>query len=175
MIEIRNTSAITKHPDHYLDASGNTSYFSYFGSEERALKAIESLKDCENCRNCSDCSGCSRCSGCLGCSDCSRLVNQTIDVWSASVPNLNQRVYEAVQGDGALNTSSWHSCETTHCWAGWIVTLAGQAGKALERQTSTEFAAMKIYHNSTGERISPVYFYFGNVEAMAKIKELAEK
>jgi len=91
------------------------------------------------------------------------------------VPNLNQRVYEAVQGDGALNMSSWHSCETTHCWAGWIVTLAGQAGKALERQTSTEFAAMKIYHNSTGERISPVYFYFGNVEAMAKIKELAEK
>ena len=70
--------------------------------------------------------------------------------------------------------NDWHSCETTHCWAGWITHLAGMPGKALEGQTSTEFAAMVIFHNSTGENINPGYFYLSNDEAMAKIKELAQ-
>ena len=69
----------------------------------------------------------------------------------------------------------WHTCETTHCWAGWINHLAGQAGMALESQTSPEFAAMTIYKNSTGEHINPGYFYLGNDEAREKIIELAEK
>jgi len=69
--------------------------------------------------------------------------------------------------------NNWHNkCGTTH-WSGWIVRLAGQNGKALERLTSTEFAAMKIYHNSTGDRINPGYFYLSNNDALAKIKELA--
>jgi len=95
------------------------------------------------------------------------------DPWKASVEDLNQKVYEAVQADGALEMGNWHSCDTTHCWAGWIVTLAGVLGKMLESRTSTEFAARVIYHNSTGENISPTNFCLGNKEAMAKIKELA--
>ena len=75
--------------------------------------------------------------------------------------------------DGALDMSDWHTCDTTHCWAGWIVTLAGSEGHELEKQTSTEFAAMMIFKESNGESISPVNFYLSNDKALEKINELA--
>jgi len=68
----------------------------------------------------------------------------------------------------------WHTCSTTHCWAGWIVTLAGVEGVKLEDKTSTLFAAMMIYKESNnGESISPCNFFLSNDEARLKITELA--
>jgi len=71
--------------------------------------------------------------------------------------------------------NTWHTCDTTHCWAGWIVNLSGVDGKKLEQSTSTEFAAMQIFKESNGYAISPVNFYLSNSEAMEKIKEFASK
>jgi hypothetical protein len=68
----------------------------------------------------------------------------------------------------------WHKCEQTHCRAGWIVTLAGVEGRALEQFYNTELAAMLIYRESTGKRISPVRFYDSNEEALADMKRCAE-
>jgi hypothetical protein len=67
----------------------------------------------------------------------------------------------------------WHTCETTHCRAGWVVHLAGEAGYALERQTSALFAAMRIY-KASGYSISPVRFFDTNEKAMEDIRRLAE-
>jgi len=69
---------------------------------------------------------------------------------------------------------NWHTCDTTHCWAGWIVHLAGSEGYKLAETTSNEFAAMMIFKESNGKPISPVNFYLGNEEAKAKIDELAK-
>ena len=63
----------------------------------------------------------------------------------------------------------------THCRGGWIVTLAGEKGKALEDMTTTEFAAMQIYKASSPIRVSPVQFYETNEVAMADIKRCAEE
>lgn len=69
----------------------------------------------------------------------------------------------------------WHTCETTHCRAGWIVVLAGEEGKALEKETSTLFAAMHIYHKSSPTiNVSPVRFFETSEIAMADIKRCAE-
>ncbi|MGX1693177.1 pentapeptide repeat-containing protein [Brevundimonas naejangsanensis] len=38
----------------------------------------------------------------------------------------------ALADDGALNMGDWHTCETTHCIAGWAVHQAGPAGYLLE-------------------------------------------
>ena len=89
------------------------------------------------------------------------------------IENLNQKVSDATNEDESLKMSDWHTCNTTHCWAGWIVHLAGEAGYELARKTSDEFAGMMIYKESNGESISPVNFYLGNKEAKAKIDELA--
>jgi hypothetical protein len=69
--------------------------------------------------------------------------------------------------------SDWHTCNTTHCRGGWIVHLAGEAGKKLEAATSTLFAAMQIY-KASGYLISPVRFFDSNEKAMADIERLAD-
>jgi len=71
--------------------------------------------------------------------------------------------------------STWHTCDTTHCRAGWVEFLAGAEGKKLAEQTSTLFAAMQIYHKSCPDiPVSPVRFYETNEVAMADMKRCAE-
>lgn len=67
----------------------------------------------------------------------------------------------------------WHTCDTTHCRAGWVVHLAGEKGYALEKATSCEFAAMQIYKASSDIKISCAEYYRSNEEAMNNIKECA--
>ena len=68
---------------------------------------------------------------------------------------------------------AWHTCNTTHCWAGLTVHMAGEAGYALERFHNTPLAAQLIYRAS-GSPISPVRFYEGDEVAMAEMKRRAE-
>lgn len=92
------------------------------------------------------------------------------------IKNIHQEVLKAVSSQGcSLNMEAWHTCETTHCRAGWVVTLAGEAGKRLEKETSTLFAAMQIYHKSNpGVSVSPVRFFDSNEKAMEDIQKCAE-
>ena len=66
-------------------------------------------------------------------------------------------------------------CGMTHCRGGWVITLAGQQGADLEKHTSSEFAAMMIYHKSSPIRVSPVRFYEANEKAMADIVRCAKE
>ena len=90
-----------------------------------------------------------------------------------TIPDIHKAVYAAASVPNALCMATWHSCETTHCRAGWVVTLAGEAGKELERRTSTLFAAMRIYKES-GHPINPCRFFDSDADAMADMKRLAE-
>jgi hypothetical protein len=70
----------------------------------------------------------------------------------------------------------WHTCENTHCRAGWAVALAGEAGKALERFYNTPLAAMMIYDASDPAfKINPGRFFDGNKAALADMQKLAEQ
>jgi hypothetical protein len=70
---------------------------------------------------------------------------------------------------------TWHTCETTHCRAGWVVHLAGEAGYTLEKHfKSTAFAAGQIYRKSSDIIVSPTKFYDTNTEALEDIKKCAE-
>ena len=89
------------------------------------------------------------------------------------IENIHQKVYEAASKPNALNMRDWHTCETTHCRAGWVVHLAGNAGYELEKKTSTVFAAMQIY-KASGYLISPCRFYDSNEKSLEDMKQLAE-
>jgi hypothetical protein len=89
------------------------------------------------------------------------------------IPDIHKRVYEAASKAECLNMSTWHTCETTHCRAGWVIHLAGDAGYALEKQTSPLFAAQQIYRKS-GYLISPVRFFDTEEKALEDMKKLAE-
>ena len=82
-------------------------------------------------------------------------------------------MYEAAAAPDALDMSTWHTCNTTHCRAGWVVHLASEAGYALERFHNTLLAAQLIYRAS-GSPINPCRFYDGDNDALADMKRMAE-
>ena len=91
------------------------------------------------------------------------------------IERIHSRVFEAASQPSALNMSDWRTCETTHCRAGWVVHLAGEAGKRLEDRTSTLFAAMQIYKASDPvNRVAPTRFYESNEAALEDMRRLAE-
>jgi hypothetical protein len=86
------------------------------------------------------------------------------------VENLDQKVLEATEA-GNLEMGLWHSCETTHCRAGWAITYGGEAGRKLEEEVGPEMAGRLIYEASTG-RPAPD-FYASNEAAAADIRRCA--
>jgi hypothetical protein len=72
------------------------------------------------------------------------------------VPDLRAKVLAAVERDGcSLKMDQWHTCETTHCLAGWVVTLHPQ-GRLLESLLSPSTAAAVIL-DACGESIPDFY------------------
>jgi hypothetical protein len=91
------------------------------------------------------------------------------------IENIHQKVYEAASQPKALDMSDWHTCETTHCRAGWVEILAGEAGRELAKKTSTLFASMQIYHKSSPDiKVPPTRFFESNEKAMEDMKRCAE-
>jgi hypothetical protein len=83
------------------------------------------------------------------------------------VPRLDAQILERIEsGEGSLRMNVWHTCKTTHCRAGWAVTLAGEAGRKLEAKIGTAAAGALIYHRSTG-RVPD--FYASDEDALADI------
>ena len=171
------------------DSTGNKCSVEYFGTKEKAQAVLDSLNNCENCTNCSYCSDCSGCSGCSDCSDCSgcsycsdcsgcsdkkETKGAFVRPKIPAIENIHQKVYEAVSHPDALQMDNWHTCETTHCRGGWVVTLAGEEGKALEGFFGSLLAAQLIYRES-GYKIKPCRFFDSNDESLADMKKLAEE
>jgi hypothetical protein len=83
---------------------------------------------------------------------------------------LDVKILQALQSGGALKMDAWHTCETTHCRAGWAVYLAGSAGNELEKKYGPQRAGYMIYMASTG-RVP--HFFASNETALADIREQA--
>ena len=90
------------------------------------------------------------------------------------IQDIHKRVYESASQPGAIDMGRWHTSETTHSRAGWVVHLAGEEGYALERFHNTVLAAQLIYRSS-GYEISPARVYDSNKTALADMKRLAEE
>ena len=77
-------------------------------------------------------------------------------------------VLNAIGADGEkLIADSWH-CGGTHCLAGWLVELAGVAGRTLERDHGTGRAAKLILRRSCPGAELPG-FYWSKVDLLAFI------
>ena len=89
------------------------------------------------------------------------------------IPDIHKAVYEAASQPDALNMGMWH-CGTAHCRAGWVVTLAGEGGRALEYAMGTPAAAALIYIASDPKLEKVPNFYDTDANALADMKRLAE-
>ena len=88
------------------------------------------------------------------------------------IENIHQAIYEVVSKPNALDMGDWHTCNTTHCRAGWVVHLCGEDGYELERYYGIVLAAQLIYRES-GYQINPCRFFDNNEDAMTDMKNLA--
>ena len=69
----------------------------------------------------------------------------------------------------ALNMCAWHTCDTTHCMAGWAITLAGDKGRKLEAKYGPHAAGTILL----GVKASG-WFYLSNDDAREKLQAVLE-
>ena len=69
---------------------------------------------------------------------------------SAETNLIEEIFYEVESQPSCLNMDTWHLCETTHCLAGWAVTLHPQ-GKLLESMIGPNAAGALIFNACCGE------------------------
>ncbi len=89
------------------------------------------------------------------------------------VPALDSTICNIVNtGQGKLQMSNWHTCDTEHCRAGWAIHLAGDKGYDLEAKFGSRMAGGMIYRASTGRYPD---FFANNEEALKDICEWGAK
>jgi uncharacterized protein YjbI with pentapeptide repeats len=91
-----------------------------------------------------------------------------------AVPHLDAQILAKIEAGAHLEMDAWHKCETTHCRAGWAITLAGSAGRTLEFLYGSEAAGNLIYAASRPGMKQP-HFRASNDDALADIKACAAK
>jgi hypothetical protein len=82
---------------------------------------------------------------------------------------LDAQILSRISFGGGLEMSEWHQCKTTHCRAGWAITI-NPAGAELERVFGPEWAGRLIYLKSTGRVPN---FFASNNRALADIRKRA--
>ena len=91
--------------------------------------------------------------------------------YAPKIAGLEAQILNAVtSGAGTLNMESWHTCETTHCRAGWAIQLAGEAGRVLESVFGPSVAGALIYQASCGYVPD---FHASDAHALADIRARA--
>jgi len=91
----------------------------------------------------------------------------------AIVPDIDAAILAAVEAQYcALQMSEWHTCETTHCRAGWAIHLAGKAGAALEERYGANAAGALIYAVSRPNLPVPDWFA-SDAQALADLRRCA--
>jgi hypothetical protein len=83
------------------------------------------------------------------------------------VENLDGQILARIKSGGKLKMDNWHTCETTHCRAGWAVVIS-PVGRTLESIYGTGPAAALIYAASYPKNKVP-NFYASDKDAMADI------
>jgi len=91
-----------------------------------------------------------------------------------TVDHLDAKILAAIENGGRLKMDAWHTCDTTHCRAGWTCVLAGYAGDVLESKIGTECAARLIYLKSRPGQPHPDFFA-SNEDALFDIKKCASE
>jgi len=93
-------------------------------------------------------------------------------ITAPAIEDLDGRILKAIEAGGRLEMGKWHTCETTHCRAGWAIHFAGEFGKSLEDRIGPSAAGALIYWASC-KRIPD--FFESNEEAMKDIRKGAAK
>lgn len=90
------------------------------------------------------------------------------------IPNIDATILSVITTQN-FSMDHWHRnmrCGTTHCRAGWAITLTGEAGKCLEAAYGPAMAGALIYGASRPGQPTP-NFFATNVDAIADMRRSA--
>lgn len=90
------------------------------------------------------------------------------------VEDLHRKVYDAITGDSCrLDMRQWHTCETIHCRAGWVSTIAfGKERWIAENMHPVSILALAVYLKAYPGMPVPDW-YTSDGDAMLDIRALA--
>jgi hypothetical protein len=88
------------------------------------------------------------------------------------VAHLDAKISELIGGKFTLEMGQYHTCETTHCRAGFAIIAAGERGLELERKLGSDTAGRIIYVSSRPGIPCPD-FYCDNETALSDIMRCA--
>lgn len=87
---------------------------------------------------------------------------------ASDAPERLQAVAKAILNDNsALFMGDWHTCETTHCLAGWAIHQAGESGRLLEASAGPHMAGLQLLGIEAAE-----HFYDSNDDARAWLESI---
>jgi hypothetical protein len=69
----------------------------------------------------------------------------------------------------ALYMEQWHTCETTHCLAGWAIHQAGELGRLLEASVGPHIAGLQLLGVEAAE-----HFYDSNEDVLAWLEGIVK-
>jgi uncharacterized protein YjbI with pentapeptide repeats len=78
-------------------------------------------------------------------------------------------VATAALQDDALAMGAWHTCETTHCIAGWAIHQAGEPGRLLEATLGSQVAGLMLLGIE-----AHAHFYDSNEKAAEYLRNVLE-
>jgi hypothetical protein len=88
---------------------------------------------------------------------------------AADAPERLRAVAQAALKDGALEMNEWHTCERTHCMAGWALHQAGEPGRLLEQAMGSQIAGLMLLGVDAHS-----HFFDSNEEATAYLHSVLE-
>ena len=72
--------------------------------------------------------------------------------------------------EGALEMTTWHSCDTEHCLGGWLIHQAGELGRLLEAAVGPSVAGLML-----GGIDAHAHFYDSNEAATKWLRSVLER
>jgi len=76
--------------------------------------------------------------------DLSGVIGLTLPTKEVEAARIMAVARKALETDAALDMSEYHSCDTTHCIAGWGIFLAGEEGAKLEKEYGPQIAGLML-------------------------------
>jgi hypothetical protein len=89
---------------------------------------------------------------------------------SDAADRLKAVAANALAADDALEMDAWHTCNTTHCIAGWAIHLAGEPGRLLEESHGSAIAGLMLLGIEAHS-----HFYDSNEDARKWLQEVLER
>ena len=76
----------------------------------------------------------------------------------------------ALAAPDALQMDSWHTCDTTHCVAGWAIAQAGEPGRLLEAAVGPQMAGLMLLGTE-----AHAHFFDADATARAWLQEVLKR